>query len=38
MHYEPDRNVIQINFEETDGKIDWFVNFMFVEKYYDTFI
>jgi len=38
VHYEPERNVIQINFEETNGKKDWFVNFMFVEKYYDSFI
>lgn len=38
VHYEPDRNVIQVNFQETNGKKDWFVNFMFIEKYYDTFI
>lgn len=38
VHYEPDRNVIQINFQETNGKLDWFVNFMFIEKYYDSFI
>lgn len=37
VHYEEDRNVIQINFEETNGKKDWFVNFMFVEKYYSSF-
>ena len=37
IHYEEDRNVIQINFEETNGKIDWFVNFMFIQKYYDAF-
>ena len=38
VHYEADRNVIQVNFEETNGKKDWFVNFMFVQKYYDTFV
>lgn len=38
VHYEEDRDVIQINFQETDGKIDWFVNFMFVDKYYDSFM
>ncbi len=38
IHYEPERNVIQINFEESNGKKDWFVNFMFVEKYYDSFL
>lgn len=37
MHYESDRNVIQINFEQTDGKVDWFVNFMFIKKYHGTF-
>lgn len=37
VHYERDRNVIQVNFEQTNGKRDWFVNFMFVEKYYDSF-
>ena len=37
MHYEADRDVIQINFEQTDSKVDWFVNFMFVQKYYDSF-
>lgn len=38
MHYEPDRDVIQINFEETDGMSDWYANLMFVERYYDSFI
>jgi len=38
VHYEKERNVIQINFEESNGKKDWFVNFMFVEKYYDSFL
>ena len=37
VHYEQERNVIQINFEETNGKKDWFVNFMFTEKYYSKF-
>ena len=38
MHYEEDRHTIQINFEATNGKLDWFANLMFVSKYYDTFI
>lgn len=38
MHYEADRDVIQINFEETDGMADWYTNLMFVERYYDSFI
>ena len=38
VHYEADRNVIQVHFEETNGAKDWFVNFMFVQKYYDSFI
>lgn len=37
MHYEKDRNVIQINFQKTDGLRDWFVNFMFVDRYYNAF-
>jgi len=37
IHYEADRNVIQINFEETNGNSDWFINFMFKEKMYDSF-
>ncbi len=38
IHYEKDRNVIQINFEGTTDKIDWVTNFIFLPKYYDTFI
>lgn len=38
VHYEEDRNVIQVHFEETNGKKDWFVNFMFIQKYYDSFM
>ena len=37
IHYEEDRDVIQINFKETDGKLDWLTNFLFTSKYYDTF-
>jgi len=38
VHYEPDRNVIQINFEQTNGKADWMINFLYKEKMYDKFI
>lgn len=37
VHYEGDRDVIQVNFEQTHGMRDWFVNFMFIEKYYGKF-
>ena len=37
VHYEENRDVIQVHFEETNGMRDWFVNFMFIEKYYDKF-
>lgn len=37
MHYEADRNVIQINFEQTNGWKDWVVNFMFTDKMYGKF-
>ncbi len=37
VHYEADRDVIQVNFQQTNEKIDWFVNFIFVPKYYDRF-
>ena len=37
VHYEEDRNVIQVNFEETEGKTDWLINFIFKEKMYDKF-
>ena len=36
-HYEEDRDVIQVNFEQTHGMRDWLVNFMFIEKYYGKF-
>lgn len=38
MHYEKDRKVIQINFQETNGNLDWITNLLFVDKYYDSFI
>lgn len=37
-HYENDRNVIQIHFEQTHGWKDWIANFLFPAKMYDEFI
>ena len=37
VHYEKDRNVIQINFEQTHGTLDWIINLLFKEKMYDKF-
>ena len=37
IYFDERRNVIQINFQETNGAKDWFVNFMFVDKYYKSF-
>jgi len=37
IHYENDRNVIQINFEGSKEGVDWITNFIFLPKYYDTF-
>lgn len=37
IHYEAERDVIQINFEQTADNTDWFVNFNFAEDYYDQF-
>ncbi len=37
IHYEPDRDVIQINFQKTAGPVDWFANvFESSSKYYDA--
>ena len=37
IHYEPDRDVIQINFQKTAGLADWFANVVeFSSKYYDA--
>ena len=37
VHYEEDRNVIQINFQCTDGFMDWVANIVeFSAKYYDA--
>ncbi len=37
IHYEPDRDVIQLNFQRTVGRSDWFANvFEFSDKYYDA--
>lgn len=38
VYYDQFRKVIQINFEQTNGKNDWITNFAFAGKYYDTFI
>lgn len=38
IHYEEDRDVIQLNFQKSNGKSDWFANiFEFSSKYYDAF-
>ena len=35
IHYEPERNVIQMNFQRTCGPIDWIANvFEFASRYY----
>ena len=37
IHYEEDRNVIQLNFEKSSGTMDWITNiFEFSSKYYDA--
>lgn len=37
IHYEPDRDVIQVNFQCTHGKIDWIANiFESSSRYYDA--
>ena len=37
IHYEPDRDVIQINFQRTLGFSDWFANIVeFSSRYYDA--
>jgi hypothetical protein len=37
IHYEPERDVIQINFQRTVGAADWFANvFEFSSRYYDA--
>lgn len=37
VHYEPERDVIQVNFEQTHGWKDWVINILFKEKMYDKF-
>lgn len=37
VHFEEDRNVIQVNFEQTHGWKDWIINLLFKEKMYDKF-
>ncbi|MCQ2513905.1 MAG: hypothetical protein MJ089_02270 [Ruminococcus sp.] len=37
IHFEQDRNVIQINFQQTNGNSDWFANIAeFSSRYYDA--
>ena len=39
IHYEPERDVIQLNFQWTVGFKDWFANiFEFSSKYYDAIV
>ena len=38
IRYDSKRNVIQIHFEGTRGFPDWVTNFLFLPKYYDSFI
>ena len=35
--YDKERNVIQVHFEGTKDLPDWYTNFIFTPKYYDTF-
>ena len=37
VNYIKDRNVIQVNFEQTHGTLDWIINLLFKEKMYDKF-
>ena len=38
IHYEKERDVIQINFQKTNGFSDWIANIVeFTDKYYDAF-
>ena len=38
INYDEKRDVIQIHFQGTKDLPDWFSNFFFIPKYYDTFI
>ena len=38
INYDNKRNVIQVHFQGTNDLPDWFTNFLFIPKYYDTFI
>lgn len=38
INYDDKRDVIQIHFQGTKDLPDWFSNFFFIPKYYDTFI
>lgn len=38
INYDNKRNVIQIHFQGTNDLPDWFTNFLFIPKYYDTFM
>ena len=38
INYDNKRNVIQVHFQGTNDLPDWFTNFLFIPKYYDTII
>ena len=38
INYDEERNVIQVHFEGTKDLPDWISNFIFLPKYYDTFL
>ena len=37
VYYDESRKVIEVNFEQTNGILDWFVNFDYPDSYYDSF-
>ena len=38
INYDKERNVIQVHFEGTKDLPDWYTNFLFTPKYYDSFL
>ena len=38
VYYSEERQVIEVNFQCTEGIMDWLVNFKFAQKYYDSFV
>ena len=38
INYDKERNVIQVHFQGTKDLPDWFTNFLFIPKYYDSFM